>query len=142
MPKCIVCNQFRNTEIDAGVFDPVNFVYTCEKCIEEMYEHMLDKDDDDEYIGDYAYTNSNNVSKLTTALLRKHDRETSKVLTDSYGGHNVILEVLIPNEGWKHIPVDVEKVIYQAYDVNGPIYVATDGKRYHNNKTYDVKFND
>jgi len=94
--------------------------------------------------GDIGYTEGNNISKITNLLLKEYEQEVTRVLTSKLGGKTVELHVLAKHDGargmgWKTIPVEVERVAYQEHDVDGPIYISTDGKEYHSHPDHNVK---
>lgn len=84
-----------------------------------------------------------NISQLTAQLLMKHNEKVSKLLTSKFHGKTVELYVLGKFDGmsmnWKVIPVEIERVSYQAHDVNGPVYISTNGKEYHSHPDHDVQ---
>lgn len=95
--------------------------------------------------GDIGYDDSlGNISQLTAQLLAKHDEKVSKILTSKFHGKTVELNVLGKHggsrmTGWDTIRVEIERVSYQAHDVNGPVYIATSGKEYHSHPDHDVQ---
>jgi hypothetical protein len=122
---------------------------------EEMQDYMGGDDWDhgqyDESVevlgeeGDIGYSDDlGNVSQLTAELLKKHDEKVSKLLTSKFHGKTVELNVLGKHggsrmTGWGPIRVEIERVSYQAHDVNGPVYITTDGKEYHSHPDHDVQ---
>ena len=94
---------------------------------------------------DIGYDDSlGNVSQLTAQLLAKHDEKVSKILTSKFHGKTVELNVLGKHggsrmTGWGPVRVEIERVSYQAHDVNGPVYISTDGKEYHSHPDHDVQ---
>lgn len=95
--------------------------------------------------GDIGYGDDvGNISQLTTELLKKHEENVSKILTSKFHGKTVELSVLGKHggsrmTGWGPVRVEIERVSYQAHDVNGPVYISTDGKEYHSHPDHDVQ---
>jgi len=86
----------------------------------------------------------NNVSEITDKLRAAHEENVSNVLTNKFRGENVQLFTLGKQPGqrgmnWNRVEIKIDHVIYSEHDVNGPVYVSTDGKEYHQHPDHDVR---